>query len=87
MNEAVEMADEFLDSDKLVVYTQGVNNKKREYRCRRDGLFEKGKLSILVDEFLPVPVKYWQVHCRIGTGQLSLAAGHLVKDWCRNNIH
>lgn len=50
MNEAVEMADEFLDGNKLVVYTQGVNNKKREYRCRRDGLFEKGKLIILVDE-------------------------------------
>ena len=31
MNEAVDMADEFLDGDKLVVYTQGVNSKKREY--------------------------------------------------------
>jgi carboxyl-terminal processing protease len=50
MNEAVDMADEFLDADKLVVYTEGVNNKKREYRCKRDGLFEKGKLMILVDE-------------------------------------
>ncbi|HEX7904537.1 MAG TPA: S41 family peptidase [Chitinophagaceae bacterium] len=50
MNEAVEMADEFLDGDKLIVYTEGVNSKKREYRCRRPGLFEKGKLIILVDE-------------------------------------
>ena len=50
MNEAVEMADEFLDNDKLIVYTQGVNSKKREYRCRRPGLFESGKLVILVDE-------------------------------------
>lgn len=50
MNEAVEMADEFLDGDKLVVYTEGVNSKKREWRCKRPGLFEKGKLILLVDE-------------------------------------
>jgi carboxyl-terminal processing protease len=50
MNEAVDMADEFLDGDKLVVYTQGAHNKKREYRCKRDGLFEKGRLTILIDE-------------------------------------
>lgn len=50
MNEAVDMADEFLEGDKLIVYTQGVNSKKREYRCKRPGLFEKGKLIILIDE-------------------------------------
>jgi carboxyl-terminal processing protease len=50
MNEAIDMADEFLDGDKLVVYTEGTNSKKREYRCKRPGLFEKGKLTILVDE-------------------------------------
>ncbi len=50
MTEAVDIADEFLDEDKLIVYTEGVNNKKREYRCKRDGLFEKGKLVVLVDE-------------------------------------
>ena len=38
MNEAIDMADEFLDGDKLVVYTEGVNSKKREYRCKRPGL-------------------------------------------------
>jgi carboxyl-terminal processing protease len=50
MNEAVDMADEFLDGSKLIVYTEGVNSKKREYRCRRPGLFETGKLTVLVDE-------------------------------------
>ena len=50
MNEAVDMADEFLDGDKLIVYTRGVNSRKREYRCRRPGIFEKGKLVILIDE-------------------------------------
>ncbi|HZI52254.1 MAG TPA: S41 family peptidase, partial [Chitinophagaceae bacterium] len=50
MNEAIDMVDEFLDGDKLVVYTEGVNSKKREYHCKRPGLFEKGKLAVLVDE-------------------------------------
>ncbi|HMR93805.1 MAG TPA: S41 family peptidase, partial [Chitinophagaceae bacterium] len=50
MNEAIDMADEFLDGDKLVVYTEGANSKKREYRCKRPGLFEEGRLVILIDE-------------------------------------
>ena len=50
MNEAIDMVDEFLDGDKLVVYTEGLNSKKREYHCKRPGLFEKGKLAVLVDE-------------------------------------
>src|SRR5438477_1038229 len=50
MNEAVEIADEFLDDNKLIVYTQGANTQRREYRARRPGLFETGKLVVLVDE-------------------------------------
>src|SRR5262249_48652087 len=50
MNEAVDIADEFLDGNKLIVYTEGVHSKRKEYRCKRDGLFEKGKLVVLVDE-------------------------------------
>lgn len=50
MNEAIDMADEFLDDSKLVVYTEGAHNKKREYHCKRPGLFEEGKLAVLLDE-------------------------------------
>ena len=50
MDEAIDMADEFLDNDKLIVYTEGANKPKREYRCKRPGLFEQGKLIVLVDE-------------------------------------
>lgn len=47
--EAIAIADELLDNDKLIVYTQGANVPKTEYRCRKEGLFEKGKLSVLID--------------------------------------
>ena len=50
MDQALEIVDEFLSGDKLIVYTQGTNNPKKEYRCKRPGLFETGKLTVLVDE-------------------------------------
>jgi len=50
LKEATDIADEFLDGDKLIVYTEGEHMPKMEYRCKRDGLFEKGKLVVLVDE-------------------------------------
>jgi carboxyl-terminal processing protease len=50
MKEAVDIADEFLEGSRLIVYTEGKNSPKIEYRCKRPGLFEKGKLVVLVDE-------------------------------------
>jgi carboxyl-terminal processing protease len=50
MNEAFDMADEFLKDERLVVYTEGANSPKEEYFCKRPGLFEDGKLVILLDE-------------------------------------
>jgi carboxyl-terminal processing protease len=50
ISQAVNIADEFLDDNKLIVYTQGTNIPKQEYRAKKDGVFEKGKLVVLVDE-------------------------------------
>ena len=50
LDEAVEIADEFLPGDKLITYTEGKHVAKKEYRCRREGQFEKGALVVLADE-------------------------------------
>src|SRR5437762_4688369 len=50
MNEAIEIADEFIDGNKLIVYTEGMNTKRREFNAKRNGIFETGDLVVLVDE-------------------------------------
>ncbi len=50
LDEATEIADELLAGDKLITYTEGLHHPKKEYRCRREGQFETGKVAILADE-------------------------------------
>ena len=50
INEATEIADELLDDNKLIVYTQGVHASKTDYIAEKNGEFEKGKLIVLIDE-------------------------------------
>lgn len=50
ITQAVNIADEFLSGDKLIVYTQGTNIQKKEYKASKEGVFETGKLVVLVDE-------------------------------------
>ncbi len=47
---ATGVANSFLDSNKLVVYTLGVHSPKTEYKASETGLFENGRLAVLVDE-------------------------------------
>lgn len=47
---ASQIADELLDGDKLITYTEGKSMSRKEYRSRRAGLFESGRLVVLVNE-------------------------------------
>jgi carboxyl-terminal processing protease len=44
------VADEFLDKNKLIVYSEGRRQPRQEYMADEKGLFEKGRLVILIDE-------------------------------------
>lgn len=71
LTESIDIADDFLDGDKLIVYTVGAHSPRVDYRCRRDGLFEKGKLVLLTDE---------------GTASASEVLTGALQDWERATI-
>lgn len=51
MESAVRMADEFLAPGKLIVYTQGNNRPKREYRASGQTFLKNINVAILIDEW------------------------------------
>ena len=51
LNAAIALADEFLSNNKLIVYTQGLNQPKTVANATSVGRFETGKLIVLVDEY------------------------------------
>ncbi len=71
LSTAIQLVDEFLDDRKLIVYTQGRTKPRAEYDAEQAGVFEKGKLIILIDE---------------GSASASEILSGAIQDWDRGII-
>lgn len=50
LDAATHIADQFLDDEKLIVYTQGQKSPRTDYKASDPGIFEHGRLAVLIDE-------------------------------------
>lgn len=51
MDAATKIADEFLDEDEMIVYTEGRRFPREEIKATKAGNFHEGSLVILIDEW------------------------------------
>ena len=47
---AVDLADQFIDGKKMIVYTEGAQNPRRDYSSTGKGEFLQGRLVVMIDE-------------------------------------
>jgi len=68
---AIELADQFLTNDKLIVFTQGLHEPRTYHKATAAGLFETGKLALLINE---------------NTASASEIVAGAIQDWGRGVI-
>ena len=51
LNAAIDIANEFLGTDELIVYTEGRRSARREFLADGKGRHRNGQLAVMVDEY------------------------------------